>query len=419
MSVFTIVGGQPLSGAVGVQGAKNSALPLLAATVLAEGVSVLKGCPRLTDTQVAVHILRHIGCRVWEDGNDLYVDSSGPITPEIPEALMRRMRSSVVFLGPILARTGEAVLSAPGGCQLGPRPVDLHVAALRSLGAEIDDRDGGLRCRAAKLSGSRIDLPTPSVGATENAMLAAARASGLTVITGAAREPEIEDLQRFLQKAGALVSGAGSGVIRVRGVEKLHGAVHRVLPDRIAAATWLCACAAAGGEVTLYDTEPRHYAALLRSLREMGCQLRVGEGTVTLRRTEPLQAPRPIVTKPYPGFPTDAQPLLMAACLRATGSTVFIETIFESRYRHAEELRLLGADVRTAGRTAVVQGVERLQGAALTAADLRGGAALAIAALSAEGESTLQGAAHIDRGYARLEETLRALGAEIIRKGEP
>ena len=416
MSSIYVTGGKPLFGALRVQGAKNSALPILSAAVLAEGVSVIRNCPKLMDTEAAVRILREVGCRVWADADALYVDSSGPIRPEIPSRLMREMRSSVIFLGPLLARCGEARMSAPGGCEIGARPIDLHLSALRSLGAEIDERGGNLDCRAVRLRGCRIDLPFPSVGATENALLAACLGEGETVITNAAREPELRDLEAFLNSAGASVSGAGSAVIRVQGTSALHGAVHRIMPDRIASATWLAACAAAGGDVRLYDTEWRDYHPVLRALQEMGCDLYTGENLVRIRSLGRLKATSPIVTRPYPGFPTDAQPPLMAAALRAEGTTAFQETIFESRFRHIPELRRMGADIRTDGRTAVVWGVPKLYGAEVCAPDLRGGAALLIAALGAEGESRICGVNHLDRGYTAIEESLAELGAETVRK---
>ena len=416
MSTINVVGGKPLFGALRVQGAKNSALPILAAAVLAEGVSVIRNCPKLTDTEAAMHILREIGCRVWQDEDALYVDSTGPIHPVIPGRLMREMRSSVIFLGPLLARCGEARMSAPGGCEIGARPIDLHLSALRSLGAEIDERGGNLDCRAPRLRGCRIDLSFPSVGATENALLAACLGEGETVITNAAREPEIRDLETFLNSAGASVKGAGSTVIRVRGAEALHGAVHRIMPDRIAASTWLAACAAVGGDIRLYDTEWRDYRPVLRVLQEMGCDLQTGENLVRIRSMGRLKAARPVVTRPYPGFPTDAQPPLMAAALRAEGTTAFHETIFESRFRHIPDLRRMGAEIRTDGRTAVVWGVPKLYGAEVCAPDLRGGAALLIAALGAEGESRISGIKHLDRGYTAIENSLAELGAEIVRK---
>ncbi len=412
MRVLKITGGRSLNGSLRVQGAKNSALPLLAASVLTEGLSVFRNCPRLTDVEATVAILRHVGCRVYGEGDALYVDASGPICPEIPDELMGRMRSSVIFLGALLSRCGEVTLSLPGGCELGPRPVDLHLLALRALGAEVTEAGGRICCRAAGLKGNSIVLPTVSVGATENAMLAAVRASGSTVITGAAREPEIVDLQEYLRSCGALVTGAGSSVIRIQGTERLLGAEKRIMPDRIAAATWLTACASAGGRIRLYDACPAHMEPILRALRRMGCAVTTGENLIVLERREPLRSPGPIITRPHPGFPTDAQPPLMAASLKAKGVTVMIETIFESRYRHVPALQSMGADIRTAGKTAVIRGVDALHGASVRASDLRGGAALAVAALAAEGETVIRGMEHVLRGYEDIAGALDALGAE-------
>ncbi len=412
MSVLKITGGRTLSGSLRVQGAKNSALPLLAASVLTEGLSVFRNCPRLTDVAATVDILRHVGCRVYGEGDALYVDSSGPIRPEVPDDLMRRMRSSVIFLGALLSRCGEVTLSLPGGCELGPRPVDLHLAALRSLGAEVTQEEGRIRCRAARLRGGSIALGAVSVGATENAMLAAVRASGSTVISGAAKEPEIVDLQDYLRSCGALVTGAGSSVIRIRGVEKLRSGEKRILPDRIAAATYLAACASAGGRIRLYDASPGDMVPILRTLERMGCRVKTGENLIVLERRGPLLSPGPIITRPHPGFPTDAQPPIMAAVLKARGTTVMIETIFESRFRHVPALCAMGADIRTAGKTAVIRGVEALHGTSVRASDLRGGAALAVAALAAEGETEIRGMEHVLRGYEDMAGALNALGAE-------
>ena len=413
MSVILVEGGRKLSGAVTVQGAKNSVLPMLAATVLCAGVCRVQGCPKLSDVDTAAQIIGHLGGSVHREGADLVVDTRNVTGWEIPRELMRRMRSSVMFLGAILARCGRAKCTYPGGCDLGPRPIDLHLAALRALGADIDDAGGTLRCRARKLTGCQIVLATPSVGATENAMLAACGAEGETVICNAAREPEIADLQDFLCAMGAEVRGAGGSVITVSPRRKLHGCVHRVIPDRIVAATYLCAAAAAGGEVTLRNAEHRHLAAVTTVLDQAGCGVRCGEGYIQLVRTGPLRAVPPVRTAPYPGFPTDCQAILMAALLRAQGTTVFVENIFQSRYRHVPELARMGADIRTEGRVAVVCGAERLHGTEVVATDLRGGAALAVAGLAAEGVTTVQGIGHIQRGYADLAGDLRALGARI------
>ena len=330
---------------------------------------------------------------------------------------MREMRSSVIFLGAILARTGMAELSMPGGCELGPRPIDLHLAAIRALGASVREEGGGLLCSVpgGGLKGCEINLSLPSVGATENAMLCACGAEGTTVINNAAREPEIADLQRFLRGLGARVRGAGSSVITIEGRKPLHDGEHTVMPDRIVAATLLSAAAAAGGEIELLGADYRHLSTVTAVLMEAGCRVQSQDRRIALRRDRPLHGVRPVRTAPYPGFPTDAQPPVMAALAGSRGTTVFVENMFESRYRHVDELCRMGADIRVEGRVAVVCGVERLHGAKLQAADLRGGAALAVAALGAEGSSEIAGLGHIDRGYYRLEDTLRALGAHIRR----
>ena len=418
MGPITIEGGHRLSGEVAVQGAKNSVLPILAATLLCGGACRIQRCPRLSDVDAAADILRYLGCKVdWEDG-DLLVDSSVLTRCDIPQTLMRRMRSSVIFLGAILARCGWAELSYPGGCELGPRPIDLHLAALRTLGASIEESGGNLYCQGRHLAGGQIVLAIPSVGATENAMLAACGAEGVTVITNAAREPEIVDLQDFLCACGAEVRGAGGSVITVEGRRPLHGCSHRVIGDRIAAATYLCAAAACGGDVLLRQADCRHLSTVTTALQQAGCRLDCGEEDIRLRSKGRLAAVTPVRTAPYPGFPTDCQAILMAALLRSRGTTVFVENIFESRYRHVAEMQRMGADIRVEGRVAVVCGVERLHGADVFAADLRGGAALVIAALQAEGQSAIHRTHHIQRGYADLTGDLAGLGARILQQNE-
>ena len=412
MSHITIHGTAPLQGEVTVQRAKNSVLPLLAAALLHKGCCRMERCPHLTDVEAAVEIMAHLGCRLHWEGDDLVVDATQVSRSDIPSSLMSQFRSSVVFLGAILARCGEATLSYPGGCELGPRPIDLHLAALRTLGAEIEETGGILRCRG-KLRGCEILLPFPSVGATENAMLAATAAEGVTVISNAAREPEIVDLQDFLQKLGISIHGAGTSTITIRGGATLHETTHRPIPDRIVTATYLCAAAACGGDITLHDTNYRHLAPVTTALHQAGCRLHCREDSITLRSTGQLRSLPPVRTYPYPGFPTDAQPVLMAALLRAKGATMFVENIFENRYRHAAELMRMGADIRLEGRVALVSGVERLYGAEVHATDLRGGAALTVAALQAEGTTTLYDIHHILRGYEDITRDLRALGADI------
>ena len=418
MSYLRIQGGRPLSGHLTVQRAKNSVLPVLAATLLAGGECRIADCPRLSDVETAAEILRHLGCQAQWDGNDLLVDTACVTRWDIPEELMRKMRSSVIFLGAILTRCGRAELSYPGGCELGPRPIDLHLSGLRALGAEIDDTGGALHCKAAKLTGREIVLGFPSVGATENLMLAACGAEGVTVLSNAAREPEIEDLQGFLNTCGAEITGAGTSTVVIRGGRPIHGGTYTILPDRIAAATYLCGAASAGGEVFLRDAREEHLSAVTAVLREAGCDVTGGSAGIVCRRTGRLTAPRPIRTAPYPGFPTDAQAILMAALLRCRGAAVFEENLFSSRYRHVDELARMGADIRVSGRTAVVLGVERLHGAAVRCTDLRGGAALCAAALAAEGETSISDITHIDRGYQSIEDDLAALGADIRRVEE-
>lgn len=416
MSAYLVEGGNRLQGTARVHGAKNSVLPILAATILCPGESVVHNCPDLSDVRASIAILEHLGCRVERAGDTVTVDASALTGRDVPDALMREMRSSVIFLGAILARLGEAIMSFPGGCELGPRPIDLHLAAIRSLGAQVRDQGGELHCSAAGgLAGCEITFSIPSVGATENAMLCACGAEGVTVICNAAREPEIVDLQAFLRALGADVRGAGTSVITVRGKKPLRGGEHTVMPDRIVAATLLTAVAAAGGEAELLGTDYRQLSTVTAVLTEAGCRIRSGSDSIHICREAPLRGVRPIRTAPYPGFPTDAQPPVMAALCRGTGTTVFVENMFESRYRHVDELSRMGADIRVEGKVAVVCGVERLHGAALQAADLRGGAALVVAALGAEGRSEITGLHHMDRGYYGLEDTLRGLGADIVR----
>lgn len=413
MGIWRIWGERPLFGGVRIHGAKNAVLPIMAASILYGCEVELLNCPELKDVDASVSILRHLGCGVQRQEDVVNIDSRSLTCSYIPHELMREMRSSVIFLGAILARCGEAALSAPGGCELGPRPIDLHLDALRALGADIREDGGSILCTAKELKGAYINLRGPSVGATENSMIAACAASGETVITNAAREPEIVDLQGFLNAMGANVSGAGTPCIRIAGLAPKSQVGYRVMPDRIVAATFLCAAAIAGGEVELKSLNPAHVETVCDALTEMGCSITRRAASLKIVSDGVLRAGRPVVTGPYPGFPTDAQPLLMAACLKAEGTTAFVENIFDNRFRHVEELKCLGADIRTEGRVAMVTGVRELYGAPVHATDLRGGASLVIAALAARGETTLFDSGHIDRGYDRLDESLRELGAEI------
>lgn len=410
-------GGRKLEGELRVHGAKNSALPLLSAAVLAHGETVLHNCPELTDVDAACRILTHLGCRCKRSGDTVTVDATNVSGYEIPDALMREMRSSIVFLGAVLGRTGRCRLSFPGGCELGARPIDLHLAALRQMGADIAEEHGYLDCTAAGgLHGAKITLSFPSVGATENILLAATAAKGFTEIHNAAREPEIVDLADCLGKFGAKIGGAGESVITVEGVPRAEPCEHSVIPDRIVAGTYLCAAAVTRGELILTRCEPRHMNGFIPVLEAMGARIYTyGGGKMYLSCNKRLNAPPTVRTMPYPGFPTDIQAPFTALCATAEGTSVFVETIFENRFRHIPELVRLGASIKTEGRVCVVQGVKRLSGAKVCAAELRGGAALVTAALAAEGTSEITGLGYIDRGYESLEGALRSVGADIKR----
>ena len=419
MSFFEITGGRRLTGSIRAQGAKNSVLPILAACILAPGESVIENCPRLSDVEATVDILRQLGCTVRRSGDAVAVDASHVCGGQVPAELMGRMRSSVIFLGAILARTGHAQMTYPGGCELGPRPIDLHLQALKTLGARVREEQGQVRCDVrGGLRAGRICLPFPSVGATENAMIAACAAPGLTVITGAAREPEIEDLQRFLNEMGARVRGAGTPVVSVEGGRKLHGARYRIMGDRIVAATYLAAAAATAGEVEVTGVCSQHLTGVLDVLARAGCHIRVANHSVRLRGPERLGGvPGIIRTEPYPGFPTDAQAIIMAALATGRGESRFEETIFQNRYRHVGRLARMGADITLCGRTALVRGAS-LHAAWVDSTDLRGGAALVVAALAARGTSRVGALEHIDRGYEALDRDLARLGAGIERKDD-
>ncbi len=415
MDCYHITGGRPLYGVVPIHGAKNSVLPILSASILARGETVLHNCPHLSDVTATTEILRSLGCRVIWEGDSLIIDSSHLHSCIIPDALMQEMRSSVLFLGSLLARMGEATLCCPGGCALGPRPIDMHLATLTQLGTDICDTGDHLICHGKHLQGGEIFLDFPSVGATENIMLAACGAVGSTVLHNAAREPEIVDLQGFLRSMGAKVWGAGGATIYIQGGVPLHGSEYTVMADRIVAATHLTAVAIAKGEVELLGADVETLSPVIAALREAGCQLHSSGRRLVISAKERLRAIRPIQTAPYPGFPTDAQPMLMAALTTAKGESIFVETIFSERFSHAEGLRLLGARLHIDQQHAYLQGVPQLRGNRVQGYDLRGGAALVVAALGAEGESTLTGLQYIDRGYEALEMELQALGAQITR----
>ena len=419
MTCFRINGGAALDGDVKCQGSKNASLPMLAACILTKDETALYNVPALTDVEAALDILRYLGAKVKREDGALIVDAAGIGKNDVPDALMREMRSSVIFLGPLLARTGRAVLSAPGGCEIGLRPIDLHLEAVSRLGAAVKNEGGKIVCTAPKgLAGAEIPLSFPSVGATENAMLAAVLAKGETRILNAAREPEIADLAALLNAMGAHIRGAGESTICIDGVNTLAGAVHTVLPDRIWGATLLTAGAITKGRVCVKGLSPVHLVPVLDVLERAGCEIRRGKNEITVSAPRRLHSVRTVRTTPYPGFPTDAQPPVTALLSTARGVSVIMETVFESRFRYVGELTRFGASIRTDGGFAVVEGVPRLYGAEVSAPDLRGGAALTLAALCAEGESTVREARHIDRGYEDLAASLRALGADVRRMEE-
>ncbi len=416
MKSFVINGQRRLCGETDIQGSKNSVLPIMAATVLVNGESIIHNCPELSDVDAAVKILRLLGCTVKREGHTLIVNSENVSSYEIPDRLMREMRSSVMFLGAILGRMGKAVLSTPGGCEIGLRPIDIHISSLRLLGVSFADENGKLKFDIPDgLHGTRVTLPFPSVGATENVMLAACTAEGITVINNAAREPEISDLADFLNKCGAHISGAGESTVIIQGVKSLNSAEHRVISDRIVAASYLLCAAVTNGNICITDVIPSHIGSVLPVLREMGCTVETGINTVKLLSPEKLRRIRLIRTMPYPGFPTDIQAPVTAALSVADGTSVVIENIFESRYKHVGELLRFGAKIHIEGRMAVIEGVNTLNGATVNATDLRGGFAMLIAALAAKGGSVVLNAEHIDRGYEAPELVLSKLGADIKR----
>lgn len=416
MERLLIEGKHRLNGEIGIHGAKNAVLPILAATLLCKE-TVLHNCPALSDVEAAESILETLGCRVSREEETVVIDARNVVYYDPPEYLMREMRSSILFLGAILARCGCARVSFPGGCELGARPVDMHIEGLRKLGAIIEEDHGFFDCRVdGRLKGAKVTLPFPSVGATENVILAAATAEGRTTILNAAREPEIQDLADFLNTCGARILVRGD-YITIDGVDALGNGEHTVIPDRIEAATYLCAAAITGGSIGLKSCCPAQLAAVLPVLEEMGCRLKLFENAIALTAPERLLAVRPIKTMPFPGFPTDAQAPVMAALCVSKGTSMIVENIFEARYKHAGELLRMGARIETEGRVAVVEGVPELHSATVKCTDLRGGAALVIAALSANGVTALTELRHLDRGYANLEAGLSALGAKITREG--
>jgi len=415
MNCFAIRGGKRLCGELTGQGSKNSTLPLIAACLLNKGKTVLHGCPDLSDVRTAVSILQALGCKASFDNGKVICDARFANRHKIPEYLMSRMRASVVFSGSLLSRFKRTEITYPGGCRIGCRPIDIHIDAFKELGVDIKECENSIKCLSDGIIPKEITLPFPSVGATENIILAATLAKGKTIIENAAKEPEIVDLQNFLNNAGASVSGAESGRIVIEGVEALNDSEYTVIPDRIAAATYMCACLTTDGDITLNNVNHNHLSAIIEALRKTGADIQVRENSIKIKRGCGFNGAGILETDVYPAFPTDAQPLLMACVCTAEGETVLREKIFENRFLHVPHLNKMGARITVSEDTAKIKGVESLTGDTLTAGELRGGAALMIAALGAEGDSIIENTHYIDRGYEKPEDVLKSLGADIKR----
>ena len=415
MPKLVINGGKPLNGTVKVSGRKNSAVAIIPATLLIDGSSTLENMPRIEDVHVYLGILRALGATVDSAASDVAkVNSTGLDCGRVPFDLVKRLRASYYLLGALLARFGHAEVALPGGCDLGPRPIDQHLKGFRALGAKVTLERGTVKVRASRLVGAPVYFDIVSVGATVNVMLAAALAEGTTTIENAAKEPHIVDLANFLNAAGARVRGAGTDIIKITGVKSLRGCTHAIIPDEIEAATLLMAGVGTGGDVTVENVIPKHLDPITAKLRESGAFVEEnGEWVRAVAEGRPR--PANVKTMPYPGYPTDAMPPMTALLSVAEGTSLVSEGIWDNRFKHADELKKMGADIRVEGRTAVIEGVDHLEGAPVEAKDLRAGAALLVAGAIAEGETEIYGVEHLDRGYERTEEKFRALGAEIRR----
>lgn len=414
MDRYVITGKQRLEGNIRVSGAKNASLPLLAAALLAEGTSTLLEIPALADITHMIEVLEHLGCGIVHQDNALLIQAGDLKSWDVEEGLMRQMRASNLIMGPLLARHGRVRMARPGGCAIGSRPMDQHIKGLQQLGVQVKEKHGYIEAWADQLVGADVYLDVPSVGATENIMMAAVLAKGTTLIHNAAREPEIVDLQNFLNKMGAKVRGAGMDVLRIDGVDTLNPAEHVVIPDRIEAGTHMIAAVMTHGDMVIQNVVPEHLEPVIAKLRQAGADIQIMDDAVRVRHQGRIRGVD-IKTMPYPGFPTDMQPQFMALLSCAEGTSVITETIFENRFQHVDELRRMGAQITVEGRTAVIRGVDSLEGAFVEATDLRAGAALFLAALAAEEASVLEKVDHIDRGYENLEEKYRQVGAKLRR----
>jgi UDP-N-acetylglucosamine 1-carboxyvinyltransferase len=415
MGRYHIIGGSKICGEVKINGAKNSVLPILASTILNKGISVVRNCPRISDTFIAVEILESLGCNVIYEGTTITVDSRNLDNLEIPEHLIRSMRSSILFLGGLLGRFNEVKIGYPGGCELGLRPIDLHIKGIKKLGADVIDEHGFIVCTAKELIGTHINLDFPSVGATENLMIASVLAHGETIISNSAKEPEVVDLENFLNGMGANIKGAGTDTIYIKGVKKLHDVDHTVIPDRIVAGTYLIASAISNGEILLENVDTDSLSIVTSKLTETGCTIKSYNNKIHLKAPNTLLSIDKFLTHPHPGFPTDIQPMFVTLLSLAEGVSTVTETVFESRNKHISELSRMGADISLSrdGMTFFINGVKKLYGTTVAAKDLRGGASLILAGLVAEGETIVTDSIHVERGYEDIEIVLSSLGANI------
>lgn len=412
MKSYIIEGGKKLEGTVKISGSKNASLPILAATILSEKTNKLYNVPQIKDTKTTLEILKLLGCKIKQNSGKIEINSKHITKTEIPEHLMREMRSTVIMAGALLGRFKEVTFSYPGGCDIGSRPIDLHINAFKKLGVEITEEAGFIKCKANKIIGTNIDLDFPSVGATENIILATVLSTGTTTINNAAMEPEIIDMVQFLKKMGAKIQGEGTNQIIIDGVEKLSGVSYNIMPDRIEAGTILCAVAATGGNVTLDNVMPEHLTAVINKLEETGCKIEINNKKITLNAPKKLKS-IDIKTMTYPGFPTDLQQIFAAMLVKASGTSIIVENIFESRYKYISELRKMGAKITVEGKTAIIKGARKINATTVVCTDLRGGAALVIAGLMAKGKSRVENIGYIQRGYENLENKLGSLGAKI------
>lgn len=415
MSEYIIKGGRKISGEVTISGSKNAALPIIAASILNKGKTTLYNVPNIHDTQMMFEILNKIGGKVTQKNNKIIIETSKINKYEIPEDLMRQMRSSVIFAGSLIGRYKKATFSYPGGCDIGTRPIDLHLKAFEKLGINIQKNYGNISCICDKITGEKIDLDFPSVGATENAILASCLGEGKTIITNAAREPEIIDLQNFLNKMGAKIKGAGSNKIEINGVKQLKDVSYNIMPDRIETGTFLCIAAMTGGSLKLKNADATHITPVIDKLEESGCKIETYKNIIQIEGPKKLKAVD-IKTMPYPGFPTDMQSIFATTMTLAKGTSVIVENIFENRYKYTQELVRMGAKIKVEGKTAVIKGVRKLYGANVKATDLRGGASVVMAGITAKGMTKVENIEYILRGYEKFDKKLQNIGVDILKR---